>query len=66
MSKYTMHLMVCGGTSCNSAESDVIVCNLRDEIDAKGLSDKVQVITTGCFGFCGKGPIVKVMPDNII
>ena len=61
-----MHLMVCGGTSCNSAESDVIVCNLRDEIEVKGLSDKVQVITTGCFGFCGKGPIVKVMPDNII
>jgi NADH:ubiquinone oxidoreductase, NADH-binding (51 kD) subunit len=66
MSKYAMHLMVCGGTSCNSAESDVIVCNLRDEIEVKGLSDKVQVITTGCFGFCGKGPIVKVMPDNII
>jgi NADP-reducing hydrogenase subunit HndC len=23
-----------------------------------------QVIMTGCFGFCEKGPIVKVMPDN--
>ena len=66
MSKYTMHLLVCGGTSCNFSESDVVVCNLRDEIEANGLSDKVQVITTGCFGFCGKGPIVKVMPDNII
>jgi len=66
MSKYTIHLLVCGGTSCNSAESDVLVCNLKDEIEAKGLSDKVQVITTGCFGFCGKGPIVKVLPDNII
>ncbi|MGD0341279.1 MAG: NADH-quinone oxidoreductase subunit NuoF [Bacteroidales bacterium] len=66
MSKYSTHLMVCGGTSCHSAESDVIVCNLRDEIEAKGLSDKVQVILTGCFGFCDKGPIVKVMPDNTI
>jgi NADP-reducing hydrogenase subunit HndC len=66
MSKYSIYLLVCGGTSCHSAESDVVVCNLRDEIEAKGLSDKVQVITTGCFGFCGKGPIVKVMPDNII
>ena len=26
--------------------------------------DSVQVIMTGCFGFCEKGPIVKVMPDN--
>ncbi len=64
MSKYSMHLLVCGGTGCHAAESDAIVCNLRDELEAKVLTDKVQVIKTGCFGFCEKGPIVKVMPDN--
>jgi NADP-reducing hydrogenase subunit HndC len=64
MSKYSMHLLVCGGTGCHAAESDAIVCNLRDELEAKGLNDTVQVILTGCFGFCEKGPIVKVMPDN--
>ena len=61
-----MHLLVCGGTSCHASESDAIVCNLRDELEAKGLMDSVQVILTGCFGFCEKGPIVKVMPDNTI
>lgn len=66
MSKYSMHLLVCGGTSCHSSESDAIVCNLRDELEAKGLMDSVQVIMTGCFGFCEKGPIVKIMPDNTI
>jgi len=66
MSKYSMHLLVCGGTSCHASESDAIVCNLRDELEAKGLMDSVQVIMTGCFGFCEKGPIVKVMPDNTI
>ena len=64
MSKYNMHILVCGGTSCHASESDAIVCNLRDEIEAKGLTDEVQVILTGCFGFCDKGPIVKVMPGN--
>ena len=64
MSKYSMHLLVCGGTGCHASESDAIVCNLRDELEAKGLMDSVQVIMTGCFGFCEKGPIVKVMPDN--
>ena len=59
-----MHLLVCGGTGCHSAESDAIVWNLRDELEAKGLTETVQVIMTGCFGFCEKGPIVKVMPDN--
>ena len=64
MSKYNRHLLVCGGTGCHASESDAIVCNLRDELEAKDLADSVQVIITGCFGFCGKGPIVKVMPDN--
>ncbi len=64
MSKYRMHLLVCGGTGCHASESDALVCNLRDELEAKGLNDSVQVILTGCFGFCEKGPIVKVMPDN--
>ena len=66
MSKYSMHLLVCGGTSCHASESDAIVCNLRDELEAKGLMDSVQVILTGCFGFCEKGPIVKILPDNTI
>ena len=65
MSKYRMHLLVCGGTSCNSSDSDSIVYNLRDELEAKGLQDTVQVIITGCNGFCDKGPVVKVLPDNI-
>ncbi len=64
MSKYNMHLMVCGGTGCRASASDAIVENLRAELEAKGLSDTVQVIMTGCFGFCENGPIVKVSPDN--
>jgi NADP-reducing hydrogenase subunit HndC len=64
MSKYKMHLMVCGGTGCHSSESDAIVCNLRDELESRGLMESVQVILTGCFGLCGQGPIVKVLPDN--
>lgn len=64
MSKYSMHLLVCGGTGCRASASDAIVENLKTEIEEKGLSDTVQVIMTGCFGFCEKGPIVKVSPDN--
>jgi NADP-reducing hydrogenase subunit HndC len=64
MSKYSMHLLVCGGTGCRASSSDAIVENLKNELQEKGLSETVQVIMTGCFGFCEKGPIVKVMPDN--
>lgn len=64
MSKYSMHLLVCGGTGCRASASDAIVENLRGELKNKGLDETVQVIMTGCFGFCEQGPIVKVMPDN--
>jgi NADP-reducing hydrogenase subunit HndC len=64
MSKYKMHILVCGGTGCKSSDSDLIVHNLKTAIDQKGLSEEVQVVMSGCFGFCEKGPIVKMLPDN--
>ncbi|MEX0982083.1 MAG: NADH-quinone oxidoreductase subunit NuoF [Bacteroidales bacterium] len=64
MSKYSMHLLVCGGTGCKASESDMITEKLKKELQKQGLEETVQVIMTGCFGFCEKGPIVKVMPDN--
>ncbi len=64
MSKYKMQLLVCGGTGCKASESQVIEARLKKELADKGLSQDAQVIMTGCFGFCEKGPIVKVLPDN--
>ena len=58
-------ILCCGGTGCHASNSNVLMDNLRAEIKAAGLEDKVRVIQTGCFGFCAQGPIVKVMPDNV-
>ncbi|MDY0201761.1 MAG: NADH-quinone oxidoreductase subunit NuoF [Tenuifilaceae bacterium] len=64
MAKYKSHLLVCGGTGCMASQSDTIVGTLKSELAKNGLENEVQVIMTGCFGFCEKGPIVKVLPDN--
>src|SRR5664279_3374787 len=64
MEKYKMHLLVCGGTGCRASESDAILDNLKSVLEENNLENEVQVVKTGCFGFCEKGPIVKVMPDN--
>ncbi|MCD8185071.1 MAG: NAD(P)H-dependent oxidoreductase subunit E, partial [Rikenellaceae bacterium] len=64
MSHYKMHLLVCGGTGCRASQSDVLVKSLEQELRAQGLADEAKVVMTGCFGFCEKGPIVKVIPDN--
>lgn len=59
-----VHLLVCGGTGCKASSSQQIIENLNNEIERLDLQQSVKVIQTGCFGFCEKGPIVKVMPDN--
>lgn len=59
-----MHILVCGGTGCLSSESGEIVDELNDYIGKEGMTEEVQVLKTGCFGFCEKGPIVKILPDN--
>ncbi|NCB24268.1 MAG: NADH-quinone oxidoreductase subunit NuoF [Bacteroidia bacterium] len=64
MSKYNTHLLVCAGTGCHSSESNLVYEMLRDEVMRKGLDKTVQIIRTGCFGFCEKGPILKILPDN--
>ena len=62
--KVKMHVLCCGGTGCKSSASDEIVANFNTILKEKGLQDDVLVIKTGCFGFCEKGPIVKMIPDN--
>jgi NADH:ubiquinone oxidoreductase subunit F (NADH-binding)/(2Fe-2S) ferredoxin len=64
MANYKMHILVCGGTGCKSAESDKIIANLTEQLAAVDMASDVQVLKTGCFGFCEKGPVVKVLPDN--
>ena len=64
MAKYKMHLLVCAGTGCRASAGETIIENFKKELEEKNLAGDVQVVPTGCFGFCEKGPIVKVMPDN--
>lgn len=58
-------ILVCGGTGCTSSDSIQIIENLRTEIKKANLEGRAEVHLTGCFGFCAKGPIVKVYPDDI-
>ena len=58
------YLLVCGGTACESSQADKIFKNLIHECERQGVKDQVQVVKTGCFGFCEQGPIVKVLPEE--
>ena len=61
---YESYILVCGGTACCSGGADKIVEAFANELEAAGLKEKVQVVTTGCLGFCEQGPIVKILPQG--
>jgi NADH:ubiquinone oxidoreductase subunit F (NADH-binding)/(2Fe-2S) ferredoxin/NAD-dependent dihydropyrimidine dehydrogenase PreA subunit len=64
MANYKYHVLVCGGTGCHASQSEKIISNFNKLLSEKNLENDVQVVSTGCFGFCEKGPIVKILPDN--
>ncbi len=66
MAQKKMQLLVCGGTGCNGLQSEAILDNLKLELEANALENDVQVIRTGCFGLCSLGPIVKVLPGDVV
>ena len=59
-------ILVCGDTGCQASDSQKVVDNLNALIEQKGLQDTVSASITGCFGFCGIGPIIKIFPDNVV
>jgi NADH:ubiquinone oxidoreductase subunit F (NADH-binding)/(2Fe-2S) ferredoxin len=63
--EFRLDLLVCAGTGCVANHSFEIKEELEREITRQGLHDEIRVITTGCQGFCERGPIVIVQPDGI-
>ena len=58
------HVLICGGTGCTSSGSTALRVALEKELEAKGLTEEIKIVTTGCFGLCALGPIMIVYPDG--
>jgi NADP-reducing hydrogenase subunit HndC len=61
---YQSYVLICGGTACCSGGADNLVSEFKSCLEAAGLKDAVQVVKTGCLGFCEQGPIVKILPQG--
>ena len=61
---YESYVLICGGTACCSGGGDKIVDAFKKQLADAGLAEKVQVVATGCLGFCEQGPIVKILPQG--
>ncbi|HNT91970.1 MAG TPA: NADH-quinone oxidoreductase subunit NuoF [Smithellaceae bacterium] len=55
-------ITVCAGTGCRASGSLKVKETLEAEVKKQGMN--IEVLATGCFGFCEKGPLVVIHPDK--
>jgi len=60
-----MKVLVCTkGRKCPNRGSKDVLSALREAVDELDLSERIKVKQGGCFGMCGKGPVVVVKRDR--
>ncbi|MFI5106071.1 MAG: (2Fe-2S) ferredoxin domain-containing protein, partial [Terriglobales bacterium] len=57
-------LTVCAGSGCSAAGAEDLLTALRKAVDKAGMQDKIDVKSTGCHGFCERGPVMLVWPEG--
>ncbi len=62
--KGKMRLYICM-TGCRAYGAIEVRDALEEEIRKQGLSDQVEVRSTGCHGFCAKAPVISIDPLGV-
>ena len=57
-------LTVCAGSGCSASGAREVLQALRQSLQGAGLEQQVEVKSTGCHGFCEKGPVMIVWPEG--
>ena len=58
-------ITLCSGSACLASGSREVAASLEEEIKKQGLSAEVDIRKTGCHGFCERGPIIVIHPEEI-
>ncbi len=58
-------ITLCSGSACNASGSGEVAVAIEEEIEKQGLAGQVDIRRTGCHGFCERGPIVVIHPEEI-
>jgi NADH-quinone oxidoreductase subunit F len=59
-------IVVCGGTGCLALGAEGVIAGFRRELKERRLESKIGLRVTGCPGFCERGPLVVIKPENIL
>ena len=58
-------ITLCSGSACNASGSGKVAASLEEEIKKQGLGGAVNIRKTGCHGFCERGPIIVIHPEEV-
>jgi NADH:ubiquinone oxidoreductase subunit F (NADH-binding)/(2Fe-2S) ferredoxin/Pyruvate/2-oxoacid:ferredoxin oxidoreductase delta subunit len=58
-------ISVCAGSGCKASGAENVLQSLHREMDKRGLQGTIDVKSTGCHGFCEKGPVMIVWPEKV-
>jgi len=56
---------ICSGTGCHAYGSEEVYESFVSEIQKNDLQEKVDIRRTGCHGFCERGTVVVIFPEEI-
>ena len=58
-------ISICAGAGCIASGADEVIAAFKAEIENQDLQAKVDTKGTGCPGFCERGPVVVIYPEEI-
>lgn len=59
-----MHMMMCFGTACLASGAESVRTALLEQLRLHDMQDEVNVVETGCNGFCAGGPLIVIYPGG--
>lgn len=62
---FDCQIALCKGTGCHSSGESALYNKIDEILRAKGIREKVNIVETGCRGFCEMGPLVEIFPQNV-
>lgn len=58
-------MTLCSGSACNASGSREVAEKVFEELKSQGMESEVEFRRTGCHGFCERGPIIVVHPEDV-
>lgn len=58
-------ISICAGAGCVASGASEVIAAFKEEIEKQGLEAEVDTKGTGCPGFCERGPVLVVYPEEI-